>query len=257
MTTTIDIQDLRNQVTRMYERVAVAPEGEFHFEMGRPMAERLGYSPASLDRVPQGSIASFAGVGHHFDLAELAEGEIVLDLGSGAGLDTFVAALEVGPTGAVIGVDMCDAQRAKAERLSDASGFGNITYVPGFIETPPVASASVDCVISNGVINLAPDKHEVFRAIADRLRPGGRLALSDIMTESQLPEGIVCNTTLWAACIGGAMQRDAYVEAIEAAGLTVRAMKENHQYRFLSDNAQGATQKYGVKSYSLVATKNR
>jgi len=257
MNTTVDTHALRSQVTRMYERVARDPHGDFHFEMGRVMAERLGYAPEQLDRVPSASIESFAGVGYHFDLAALTPGETVLDLGSGSGLDTFVASLEVGRAGAVIGVDMCAAQREKAEALRASGRFDNVRYLEGYIESPPVADGTIDCVVSNGVINLAPDKDAVFQEVARVLRPGGRLALSDIMTDVELPSSIVCNATLWAACIGGAMQRDAYCEAIERAGLSVRAMKENREYRFLSDNAQGATRKFGVRSYSLVAQKTR
>ena len=112
-----------------------------------------------------------------------------------------------------------------------------------------------DALISNGVINLVPDKRRVFKEAARLLRAGGRLAIADIVTEAQLPDGITCNATLWAACIGGAMQVDNYVAAIEQAGLRVDAIQDNPQYRFISDNAQGAARKYGVKSVSLLATK--
>ena len=118
-----------------------------------------------------------------------------------------------------------------------------------------IASATCDAVISNGVINLAADKSTVFREAARLLKRGGRLALADIVTERQLPEGITCNATLWAACIGGAMQVDDYVAAIESAGLRVRTLRDNPAYQFISDNAQGATRKYGVKSVSLLAVK--
>ena len=177
-------------------------------------------------------------------------------MGSGSGLDTFVASLAVGEDGAVVGIDMTTAQRRKAERLRDAAGIRNVDYVAGYIENVPTEGETFDAVISNGVINLSPDKPAVFREIARVLKPGGRLALSDIMTTERLPEGITCNATLWAACIGGAMQIDDYVDAIEAAGMTVTIMRENPEYRFLSDNARGATQRYGVKSVSLVAIKN-
>lgn len=251
----LDTADLERKVRDMYEQVARDPHGEFHFELGRPLAERLGYEPADLDRIPSQSIDSFAGVGYYFDLAALKPGESVIDLGSGSGMDTFVAALKVGPEGKVVGVDMTDAQRAKAERLRDAGGFRNVTYLTGYIEKVDRPDASFDAVISNGVINLAPDKQAVFREAARLLKRGGRLAITDIVTESPLPEGITCNATLWAACIGGAMQQDAYREAIEAAGLRVRTLRDNPQYRFISDNAQGAAKKFGVKSVSLLAVK--
>ena len=132
-------------------------------------------------------------------------------------------------------------------------GFRQAEFHEGYIEAPPVDDASVDCMISNGVINLSPDKPAVFAAAARALRPGGRLALADIVTAQQLPEGVTCDASLWAACIGGAIQRDGYREAIEAAGLTIEAWRENSAYRFVSDRADNATQKYGVTSISLLA----
>ena len=128
-------------------------------------------------------------------------------------------------------------------------------YVKGYIESIPCEEASVDAVISNGVINLSPDKGAVFREAARVLKPGGRLAIADIVTEVQLPPTIVCNSTLWAACIGGAMQQDDYRLAIEAAGLELRAVEDNAAYRFISDNARAASRKFGVKSVSLLAVK--
>ena len=253
-TATVNRIDLEAKVKDMYQQVALHPEGEFHFEIGRALAERLGYPPQDLDRIPREAIDSFAGVGYYFDLADLKEGESVLDLGSGSGMDTFVAALKVGAQGRVVGVDMTDAQRQKAERLRDASAIRNVTYLKGYIESLPVESVSFDAVISNGVINLSPDKAKVFQEAARVLKPGGRLAIADIVTEIQLPEGIACNSTLWAACIGGAMQQGEYRSAIEAAGLQLRTVQDN-PYRFISDNAQAASRKFGVKSVSLVADK--
>ena len=252
----LDTLELKQRVQDMYEEVALEPEREFHFETGRPLAERLGYPPADLDRIPAAAIDSFAGVGYFLDLAALQPGETVLDLGSGSGMDSFLAANQVGADGTVIGVDMTDAQLAKARRLATEGGFGQADFREGYIETPPVDDASVDCVISNGVINLSPDKPAVFAAAAKALRPGGRLALSDIVTEHQLPEGVTCDASLWAACIGGAMQRDGYRTAIEAAGFTIQTWRENTEYRFVSDRADNATQKYGVTSISLLAVRS-
>lgn len=251
----INEPELEQKVKDMYRDVAVNPHGEFHFEMGRAMAERLGYASEDLDRIPVEAIDSFAGVGYYFHLLNLDEGESVVDLGSGSGMDTFVAALKVGQNGRVVGVDMTDEQRAKAERLRDQAGFKNITYLKGYIDAVPCADESFDAVISNGVINLAPDKAKVFQEAARILKPGGRLGISDIVTEVQLPDGITCNTTLWAACIGGAMQEDSYRAAIESAGLRVEVVQHNPQYQFISDNARGASKKFGVKSISLLATK--
>ncbi len=255
MSSQVDSAELEAKVKTMYREVAENPHGEFHFEMGRAMAQRLGYLPADLDRVPAEAIDSFAGVGHYFHLLDELEGARVLDLGSGSGMDCFVARLKTGPTGSVIGLDMTDAQRAKAEALRRRAGFANVTFVKGYIDAAPFEDGSFDVLISNGVINLAVDKLAVFKEAARLLRPGGRLALADIVTEVVLPENISCNTTLWAACIGGAWEYGAYKRVIEEAGLTIVAEQSNPEYRFLSDNAQGASKKFGVKSISLRADK--
>lgn len=255
-TVTFDPKELESKVKAMYRSVAEDPHGEFHFEMGRALAERLGYASADLDRIPAEAIDSFAGVGYYFHLAGLNKGEIVVDLGSGSGMDTFIAALKVGRTGKVIGIDMTDEQRAKAERLRDRDGFPNVSYLKGYIEQVPLPDGVADAVISNGVVNLATEKSSVFREAARLLKSGGRLALSDIVTEVQLPESIVCNSTLWAACIGGAAQQTNYRSQIEAAGLRVVKMEDNPQYQFISDNAKGASKKFGVKSVSLLAQKS-
>ena len=249
----LDTSELEQRVKRMYEEVALEPEREFHFETGRPLAERLGYPAAGLDRIPAAAIDSFAGVGYFLDLAAIAPGETVLDLGSGSGTDSFLAALATGTGGYVIGVDMTAAQLAKSRELAARHGFSQAEFRESYIERPRVADASVDCVISNGVINLSADKPAVFAAAARALRPGGRLALADIVTAEQLPEGVTCDAALWAACIGGAMQRDSYREAIEAAGFEIITWRENSEYRFVSERADNATQKYGVKSVSLLA----
>ncbi len=253
--TTFDPKDLESKVKAMYRSVAENPTGEFHFEMGRALAERLGYDPADLDRIPAEAIASFAGVGFYFDLADLKPGETVVDFGSGSGMDTFIAARKVGAQGGVFGIDMTDEQRTKAERLRLRDGFTNVKYLKGYIEDVPLPDATANVVISNGVINLAVDKGKVFREAARLLRPGGRLALADIVTDVQLPEKITCNSDLWAACIGGAAQRQGYRALIEAAGMRVTREKENSQYAFISENARGASRKFGVKSISLLAVK--
>jgi len=255
MASGIDVQDLRDKVKAMYQAVADEPHGTFHFEMGYDLAVRLGYPKDELDSIPAEAIESFAGVGHHLGLAALKPGERVVDLGSGSGMDAFLAARQVGPDGEVIGVDMTEAQLAKSGRLADRNGITNIRFERGYIENVPVPDGSADVVISNGVINLCDDKAAVFREIARILTPGGRMAISDIVTDTPLTEAIVCDVNLWASCIGGAMQRDAYRDAIETAGLTVVTLQDNPEYEFISDSAQGATTTFGVKSVSIQATK--
>ena len=253
MSTEVDRNELESKVQAMYRDVAENPHGEFHFEMGRALAERLGYRPSDLDGIPAEAIDSFAGVGYYFHFLDDIEGARVLDLGSGSGMDSFIASLLTGPTGTVIGLDMTDAQRAKAEALRQRHRVRNITFVKGYIDAAPFEDSSFDVVIRNGVINLAVDKPQVFREAARLLRPGGQLAIAAIVSTVDLPETIACNTTLWAACIGGAWRIDRYKQAIETAGLRIVAEQVNEQYRFLSDNAQRATKKFGVKSISVRA----
>jgi ubiquinone/menaquinone biosynthesis C-methylase UbiE len=251
----LDTADLEQKVKNMYRDVALHPEAEYHFEMGRELAEKLGYSKDDLDSIPPAAIESFAGVGYYFDMADIKNGEWVLDLGSGSGMDVFVAALKVGDTGKVCGADMTDEQLEKAERLRKENDFARVSFHKTYIEKLPFEDASFDVVISNGVINLCADKEKVFNEVCRLLKPGGRMVIADIVTEKQLPENVVCNSTLWAACIGGASQQDAYKEAIEKAGMEVLWVRNNDAYAFISKSAKGASKDYGVKSVSLFAIK--
>jgi arsenite methyltransferase len=252
--TTVDTLELEAKVKKMYREVAEHPQGDFHFELGEKVATRAGYDPDRIAALPSEAVESFAGVGYFFDLAALEPGETVVDLGSGSGMDALYAATLVGPTGKVIGVDFTLEQLEKARKLTADDGATWVEFREGRIEELPVADASVDCVISNGVINLVPDKPAVFAQAARVLRPGGRLAIADIITERQLTEAIVCNADLWASCIGGAAQQEAYLQAIESAGFTVLTIRVN-AYEFISDQARNASTKYGVKSISVLATK--
>jgi len=254
-TSAVDAAELEAKVKRMYREVALHPDGGFHFVMGRVLAERLGYPGDSLDRIPAAAIASFAGVGYAFGLASLQHGERILDLGSGSGMDSFFAALQIAPGGQVVGIDMTPEQLGNAERLRRDAGFDSVAFREGHIEAMPFDAGSFDCVLSNGVINLSAHKEQVFAEAARVLRPGGRLAISDIVTERELTESIVCNTDLWASCIGGAAQVDTYRQAIESAGFAVQDIQENRAYSFLSEQARNASVTFGVKSVSLLATR--
>ena len=255
MSEALDTDKLEREVKSMYQDVAESADAEFHFETGRDLAVRLGYDPDKLDYVPDAAIDSFAGVGYYFDLAELGSGADVLDLGSGSGMDAFVAGLHVTETGAVTGVDMTTEQVEKANALAADNGFHNVIFREGYIEDLPFEDDSFDAVISNGVINLSAEKGTVFEETNRVLKPGGRLALSDIISEQQMPESIKSDADLWAACIGGAEQIDSYTSLIENAGFSVTEVRENAQYKFVSERAANACEKYGVKSISLGATK--
>jgi arsenite methyltransferase len=252
----VDAFDLEQKVKTMYRAVALHPMGEYHFEMGYALAEKLGYPKIDLDHIPAAAIESFAGVGYYFDMANLKNSECVLDLGSGSGMDAFIAALKVGAAGKITGVDMTDEQLDKAERLRKEYQFDNVSFVKSYIETLPFPDASYDVVISNGVINLCPKKEKVFAEVSRILKPGGRMVIADIVTEKHLPENVTCNSVLWASCIGGASQIDDYQEEIEKAGIKVLSIKSNDPYSFISKSAIKASHSYGVKSISLCAQKN-
>ena len=249
----IDGERLAAEVKDMYRHVARGEETELHFEVGRNLAEHLGYAGELLDAIPGEALASFAGVGHHLDLAALQPGQAVLDLGSGSGTDVFCAAVLVGESGHVVGVDITDEQLAKAARLRDREGFSQVRFVEGHIEELPFGDASFDAVLSNGVINLSPAKGRVFAEAARVLRPGGRLAIADIVSGRPLKERTRRDVELWAACIAGAIPRRNYLDAIEAQGLHVREVRKN-DYRFISERALDACSTYAVESISLVAT---
>jgi len=189
---------IKGEVLRMYQEVADHPEEEFHFYHGRPAAEMLGYEPEWLDRAPPGAVASFAGVGNPHLRSRLQAGETVLDLGSGAGLDSIIARSQVGPTGRVIGVDINPHMCAKAEAQAAASG-GRVECRPGTMEDIPLPDAAVDVVLSNGVINLSFRKRRVVQEIFRVLQPGGRFSIADIVSAKQLSQSIVNDPKLWAS----------------------------------------------------------
>ncbi len=250
----VDEKLLENKVKEMYRKVALDPSDQYHFEMGRQLAERLGYLSHILDKIPAPAIDSFAGVGYHFDLADLSEGQVVVDLGSGSGMDAFYAAEKVGKNGKVIGIDMTDAQLEKSSSLGNAFAYPQVWFNKGYIERVPIISQCVDVVISNGVINLSADKARVFNEASRILKKGGKLVISDIVSGVALPASIKCNATLWAACIGGAMQIDEYLDLIESAGMKIEEVKEN-PYQFLSSGAKGATSQFEIKSLAIKAIK--
>lgn len=250
--TGVDREELDRHIADMYRDVANEAARDLHFPTGRSLAEALGYPADLLTRLPAEAVSSFAGVGYHLRLAHLLQGERVLDLGSGSGMDAFAAATQVGPTGSVTGVDITPEQLAKSERLRRDV---HVRFLRARIEELPFDDASFDAVISNGVVNLSADKPRVFEEAARVLRPGGRLALADIVTKREIATRTACQADLWAACIAGASQIDRYLEDIGAAGLKLRIVLDNRGYRFTSDRAQRTSRKYGAHSVSLLALK--
>ncbi|MDP2469959.1 MAG: methyltransferase domain-containing protein [Candidatus Palauibacterales bacterium] len=189
---------LKDEIIRMYEEVADNPDAEFHFYHGREAAELFGYSTEWLDRAPAGAVNSFAGVGNPHERANLRRGETVVDLGSGAGLDSIVASWAVGDVGRVIGVDLNPTMCLKAQAHADATG-ASMECHEGRMEDLPLPDASVDVVISNGVINLSFQKRKVVEEMFRVLRPGGRISITDIVSGKQLSQSIVNDPKLWAS----------------------------------------------------------
>jgi SAM-dependent methyltransferase len=218
-----DVTRLRDQVLATYDRVAREPEGDFHFHRGPFYAvESLGYDAAEVERVPVRSSMRFAGVGNPLAIGPIAEGETVLDHACGAGMDLMIAARRVGPCGRAIGVDMTPAMRECAQASADEAGLGaRVDIRAGFYESLPVEDGSIDVVISNGVLNLAPDKSRVLAEIARVLRPGGRLYLADVVVERELTLEARSDPDLWAACVAGAVPESELPELVASAGLEV------------------------------------
>jgi SAM-dependent methyltransferase len=194
----------------------------------RDTAGRIGYSAAALDSVPEGANLGL-GCGAPIDLLALEAGETVLDLGSGPGLDAFLAAQRVGPGGHVIGVDMTPEMIARARDAARQAGLSQVEFRQGRLEQLPVDDGSVDAVTSNCVINLVPDKARVFAETARVLRPGGRLVISDIVLDAPLPAAVIDDLLAYVGCIAGAMPRDDYFAAVRAAGLTEIEVLTDHE----------------------------
>lgn len=196
----LDTTRLREEVRAIYARVATAPDTEFHFHTGAEYAAgMLGYDAAALARIPPETTRSFAGVGNPHAVAPIEAGATVLDIGSGAGTDLLLAAMSVGPTGRAIGVDMTEEMIARARSSAERMGLRHVEVRAGDLHALPVEDGVIDVVISNGVLNLSPDKRVAFGEVFRVLTPGGRLQLTDIVVESELSEGIRRNVDLWTA----------------------------------------------------------
>ena len=196
-TSLVDSDTLREQVREKYRAVAVEPGATYHFHTGRPLAARLGYDSTIVDELPDRAVESFAGVGNPFSLRQLRAGEHVVDVGSGAGFDTFVAAHHVGDEGRVVGVDMTDEMLTKARTTTELLGLSHVEFRHGLAEDLPVDDGWADAVISNGVINLCADKRAVFDEIHRVLKPGGALQFADIANGRPVPREAMRDVDLW------------------------------------------------------------
>lgn len=193
----LNLDELRAAISDEYSLVASEPEHGFHFHTGRPLTHILGYDQAWLENVPETAIASFAGTGNPFSLGELQPGEHVVDVGSGAGIDSFIAANMVGEDGYVVGVDMTPAMLEKAEAALTESGLQNVAFRHGYGEELPVEDGWADVIISNGVMNLFPDKNAALQEMARVLKPDGRLQIADILVQKPVPTSAKQNIDLW------------------------------------------------------------
>lgn len=195
--TNLDLQELRGAIREEYETVAEEPQRGFHFHTGRPLARMLGYEESWLEDIPEVSVESFAGTGNPFSLGPIRPGERVVDVGSGAGIDSLIAAHMVGPNGHVVGVDMTPAMVRKARRAADEAGVESVEFREGYGEALPVPDDWAHVLISNGVLNLMPDKEAALREMARVLRPDGRLQIADILVEKAVPDSAKEKIELW------------------------------------------------------------
>ena len=193
----VDPEALRGEVREKYRAVALKPDATYHFHTGRPLADRLGYEPDAVDALPDRAVESFAGVGNPFALRRLEPGERVVDVGSGAGFDSFIAAGQVGPSGRVVGVDMTIEMLEKSRATAQLLGYDHIEFREGLAEALPIEDEWADVVISNGVINLCADKQAVFADIRRVLRPGGVLQFADIANGRPVPPEALRDIDLW------------------------------------------------------------
>ena len=193
----VDVVELRGEIQKEYASVAKNPDKGFHFHTGRKLAGILGYDESLLDGIPEAAIESFAGTGNPFSLGEVTAGEKIVDLGSGAGIDSLIAGKLVGPTGQVIGIDMTPEMLAKAQQAATESGMSHVEFREGLVESLPVEDGWADVIISNGVVNLCPDKVGLFREMSRALKPGGRLQIGDIMVQKAVPDSAKQNIDLW------------------------------------------------------------
>jgi arsenite methyltransferase len=193
----LDVDTLRQAIQEEYAEVASHPQKGFHFHTGRPLARVLEYAEEWLEGIPESSIESFAGTGNPFSLGKMRPGERVVDVGCGAGTDSLIAAKKVGPDGRVIGVDMISSMLEKARHAAEETRLGNVEFREGYAEALPVDDGWADVVISNGVLNLMPDKTAALEEMSRVLKPGGRLQIGDILVQKAVPESAKRKIELW------------------------------------------------------------
>ncbi|MDX1639710.1 MAG: methyltransferase domain-containing protein [Balneolaceae bacterium] len=242
----LHLDELRTAIRREYEAVACDPGRGFHFHTGRRLTTMLGYEPEWLDSIPESTIASFAGTGNPFAIAPIWSGERVVDVGCGAGMDSMIAAQMVGPEGRVIGVDMTPEMIDKARMGTPSEVSDHLDFRQGYAEELPVPDEWADVVISNGVINLTPDKSAVFTEMARALKPGGRLQIADIIVDRPVPLESKQQADLWTGCIAGALLEEELRMIVTGAGFV------DFDITWSADVYEGAPQSSSARNFGTM-----
>ena len=250
----VDLDELRASIRAEYAAVAAEPDRGFHFHTGYRLAAILGYPQEWIETLPAGAVASMAGTGNPFSLGEIQPGERVVDCGSGAGTDGLIAARLVGPSGRVIGIDMTPEMLAKARANAVEAGLTNVEFREGVLEALPVETGWADVVISNGVLNLVPDKAAALAEMYRVLRPGGRLQAADIVLERPVSASSKQDVSLWTGCIAGGLLVDELRELIAGAGfMTVEVVPGGEVFAGAPQASNAAA--YGTKGVGIRASR--
>lgn len=253
-----DPQKLREKihqaVSMMYEEVATNPLHSFHFPVGKKAAALVGYPQSLLQTLPKVATESFAGVGYHFKTKVIKNADVVLDIGSGSGTDVLLASQLVGKNGKVIGIDITDAMIAKAKKATGKNRFSHISILKADAERLPIEDKNIDVVVSNGVINLVPDKEKVFKEIYRVLKPGGILSIADIVLGNPVSAESREDSKLWAECIVGASLEVGYLTIIKKVGFTNIQVVERLDY-FANSNSQNTREVASeYKAHTIILT---
>ena len=250
----LDETSILQAVQEMYDDVALCPTKEFHFPTGRKACLYVGYPEEELNAIPHTAIESFAGVGYPFLADQIREGDTVVDVGSGSGVDVLIAGLKTGSSGRVIGIDMTPAMIRKAEENIRKAGMDHVEIVEGRADAIPLEDESVDVVTSNGVVNLVPDKAKAFSEIWRILRPGGKIQISDIVLSKPVSGASKANPQLWAECIVGAEPENDYIELARGAGFEGVVAIDRLDYFARSSNESTRKAAKGLGAHTIVLT---
>lgn len=250
----LDKARVTHAVQEMYQEVALNPEKEFHFPVGRTSCLNLGYPESELNALPESAAESFAGVGYPFIAEVIQPGDTVVDVGSGSGVDVLIAKLKTGPEGQVYGIDFTPSMIEKARKNIDTSGLSSIQIIECTADDILLDDSSVDVVTSNGVINLVPDKEKAFREIYRILKPGGSIQISDIVLTKPVAAPSKSNAQLWAECIVGAEPADHYQDLIRSAGFKNVNVIDRLDYFARSSNEKTRKAAKGLGAHTIVLT---